>query len=258
MRRALKRVRRMPPAVLVGLGAVIAVLLVWGGVEAYRTYDYVQHDNEFCLSCHLMVEPYERFAQSAHRDLGCKACHRPTLVTRSSMALTQVLENPDSLETHAEVPNDVCIECHVEGDPGRWRSIAASAGHRVHFESDDPVLADVQCVGCHSSSLHEFAATDQTCGQAGCHENQRIQLGAMGALTIHCATCHTFNAAVAHASIDSASAALQPQREECMSCHAMRTRLADFPLAADDPHGGQCSACHDPHAQAEPRDAFGT
>jgi nitrate/TMAO reductase-like tetraheme cytochrome c subunit len=86
----------MPPALLVAMGAGLAVLLVWGGIEAYRTYDYVQHDNEFCLSCHLMVEPYERFARSAHAELGCKACHQPTLVTRSTMALTQILENPDS------------------------------------------------------------------------------------------------------------------------------------------------------------------
>ena len=70
-----ERLRQVPPVLLVGLGAVLAALLVWGGVEAYRTYDYVQHDNDFCLSCHLMVDPYERFARSAHADLGCNHEH---------------------------------------------------------------------------------------------------------------------------------------------------------------------------------------
>ncbi|HEX6133209.1 MAG TPA: cytochrome c3 family protein, partial [Longimicrobiales bacterium] len=256
LQRLRRRIRRVPPLLLVVLGAVVAVLMVWGAVEAYRAYDYVQHDNDFCLSCHLMVEPYERFARSAHRELGCKACHRPTLVTRSTMALTQVLENPDTLEAHAEVPNDVCVECHVEGDPQSWRNVAATAGHRIHLESGDPALADLECVECHSTSVHEFAPSDRTCGQAGCHENQDIQLGGMGALTIHCATCHTFTEPVAEVAEDSVRLALQPQREECLSCHAMRTRLGDFPLEVDDPHGGMCGACHNPHAQAEPAEAF--
>ena len=250
------RVRRIPAVLLVAIGAGLVALAVWAGVELYRTYDYVQHDNDFCLSCHLMVDPFERFAQSAHRDLGCKACHRPTIVTRSTMALTQILENPDSLEAHAEVPNAVCIECHVEGNPEDWRNVASSAGHRVHLESEDASLEGLECVQCHSTTVHEFTASDRTCGQAGCHENQDIQLGGMGALTIHCATCHTFNAPVESVSSDSVQLALRPQREECLSCHAMRERLADFPLAADDPHGGMCGACHNPHAQTEPSQAF--
>lgn len=256
--RAFGWVRRLPPALLVAAGAVIAVLLVWGGIEAYQTYDYVQHDNEFCLSCHLMVEPYERFARSEHADLGCKACHQPTLVARSTMALTQILQNPDSLTAHAHVPNAVCIECHVDGDPGKWSNIAASAGHRVHFESDDASIDELECVKCHSSAIHEFTATDQTCGQAGCHENQRIQLGAMGALTIHCAACHSFNAQVAAESTDSAQLALEPQRDQCLGCHAMEVRLAKFPIPDVDPHAGMCASCHNPHEQTESAQAFDT
>jgi hypothetical protein len=80
----------------------------------------------------------------------------------------------------------------------------------------------------------------------------------MGDLTIHCATCHAFDAQVSDAPADSVQLALRPQREECLSCHAMRARLTDFPLAADDPHGGTCGACHDPHAQTEPAQAFDT
>jgi hypothetical protein len=248
------RLSRLPPAALIALAAVAVAGVVVGGVLLYRTYDYVQHDNEFCMSCHLMRDPFDRFAQSAHRGLGCKACHQPTMAVRTQMALTQILEAPDEIQTHAEVPNRVCEECHIRGDPQRWQLISASAGHRVHMESTDPSLRDVTCVQCHSSSLHEFAATDRTCAQAGCHEAVEVRLGRMGALTIHCASCHDFNAVVAaDVSADTLAVALRPQREQCLSCHAMRSMMRDFP--EDDPHAGACGACHDPHAQTTPAQA---
>jgi cytochrome c553 len=31
----------------------------------------------------------------------------------------------------------------------------------------------------------------------------------------------------------------------------MQVRLANFPLAADDPHAGMCASCHNPHDQRE-------
>jgi len=248
-----KRLSALSPLVLVAMGAVLVAGLAAGGVFAYRSYNYIQHDNDFCMSCHLMQDPYERFARSAHRDLGCKACHQPTFAQRSSMAMTQVLENPDSLSQHAEVPNEVCEDCHVRGDPDEWLLISQSVGHRIHLESSDSVLEGLKCVECHSTSLHEFAASDRTCGQAGCHESTGITLGGMGALTIHCATCHDFNAPAPAISADSLAGSLSPQREECLSCHAMRQMVTDIP--ADDPHGGRCGACHNPHEQSRPADA---
>ena len=184
-KRVRDRVLRLPPAALIAIAAILVAVLAVGGVTLYRTYDYVQHDNDFCLSCHLMRDPYERFAQSAHRDMGCKACHQPTMVTRTTMALTQIIEQPADLKTHAEVPNERCTECHVDGDPAKWEQISRSAGHRVHLESDQPQLQGLNCVQCHSSTVHEFATTDKTCGQAGCHEATKVQLGKMGQLTIH-------------------------------------------------------------------------
>jgi hypothetical protein len=204
-----------------------------------------------------MVEPYEAFAQSAHRGLGCKACHQPTFTERGRMALSQVLVDPAEIGSHAEVPNAVCAGCHVEGDPERWRIISRSAGHRVHLESEDSTLQGLMCVECHSSSIHEFAATSRTCGQSGCHEDTRIQLGGMGDFTIHCVTCHNFTQPVPDSlPVRLARGGLQPGREECLTCHAMRVLLADLP--ADEPHGRVCGACHDPHAQESPREAEGT
>lgn len=218
-------------------------------------YNYVQHDNEFCLTCHLMADPYDRFARSQHRDLGCKACHQPTPVTRAKMALTQIVENPDTLVTHAEVPNERCEECHVKGNPRDWQIISKTAGHRVHLESNSPTLQGLQCVECHSTSLHEFSTTDKTCGQSGCHEGVTIQLGKMSKLTLHCAACHDFSRPVRQAG-DAQQVAdgtlLQPQAQDCLACHAMRQRVQ---MPANDPHNGECGACHNPHEQKTPSEA---
>jgi nitrate/TMAO reductase-like tetraheme cytochrome c subunit len=236
--------------VMAGVGA--------GGFYAYQTYDYVQHDNDFCMSCHLMQEPFERFAESAHQGLGCKACHQPTLIARSEMALTQIVENPAEISAHAEVPNERCAHCHIEGDPQKWRLIAASAGHKVHLESKDPSLQGLQCVQCHSTSVHEFAPIDRTCAQSGCHEDKKILLAGMSDLTIHCAGCHSFLAPVDLSETadslrsDGLDAAILPDQEECFSCHAMRA-LVEMPNP--DPHRGVCAACHNPHEQRTPAEA---
>jgi nitrate/TMAO reductase-like tetraheme cytochrome c subunit len=249
---------RLSLPLLALIGVVVAAGVGAGGFYAYQTYDYVQHDNDFCMSCHLMSEPYELFAESAHQGLGCKACHQPTLVQRSAMALTQIVENPEEISAHAEVPNERCRECHVEGDPEKWRIIANSAGHKAHLESDDPRLSGLQCVECHSTSVHEFAPIDRTCAQSGCHEDRRLQLAGMSDLTIHCAACHSFVAPVVPDSMVVGSgrsgidAAVLPDTEECFSCHVMRTLVA---MPDPDPHRGSCAACHNPHEQAEPADA---
>lgn len=245
-----RRLASLSGPALAGLIVAGVVLVAGAATLGYRTYDWVEHDNEFCLSCHLMVEPYELFAESAHADLGCKQCHMPTFTARSQMALTQVLQNPDSLTAHAEVPNSKCESCHVDGDPDEWENIANTAGHRVHFESDDPELGDLACVRCHSTSLHEFAATDQTCAQSGCHTDVEVRLGRMSDLTIHCASCHAFNRDVADG--PALATPLRPQGSECLSCHQMQL-LVEMP--DDEPHEQSCGTCHNPHEQTTPQQA---
>ncbi|HSH76124.1 MAG TPA: NapC/NirT family cytochrome c [Longimicrobiales bacterium] len=247
------RAGRLSPPVLAVIGVLIAGGVAGGGYYAYRTYEYVQYDNDFCMSCHLMAEPFEQFARSAHQGLGCKACHRPNPLERGQMGLTAIVDDPEVISVHAEVPNETCAECHIGGDPAAWRIIANSAGHRVHLESEE--LTGLQCVECHSTSIHEFAPTDRTCAQSACHEDNVMRLGAMGELTVHCAACHTFVAPAAERPGilgDELDAAMLPDFDECLSCHVMRTLVS---MPDPDPHEGGCAACHNPHEQTEPAQA---
>ncbi|UCC26249.1 MAG: hypothetical protein JSU98_03925 [Gemmatimonadales bacterium] len=245
--------RSLPTPFVIFTALVAVSLFLAGSVTAYRTFDYIEHDNDFCMSCHLMAQPFERFASSAHRDLGCKACHKPSFVGRTQMALTQVVENPEEINAHAEVPNDKCASCHIDGDREKWALVARSAGHRAHLESEDPNLQGLQCVQCHSSGVHEFAATDRTCGQSGCHDDVTVRLGRMGDFTIHCVACHSFNSVVqVDADRAAAQTALAPSSNECLSCHAMRTLVEMLP---DEPHAQVCSTCHNPHEQSIPAEA---
>ncbi len=251
------RILTLPTGLKVVLGTVLLAVVGVASVLMYEAYDYVQHDNQFCLECHLMQDPFEQFAQSAHRGLGCKACHRPNILERSEMGLAQIVENPDSIRVHAHVSNDICAECHIKGNPDEWRLVANTAGHRIHLESDDPALQGLNCVECHSSGVHQFTPTDQTCGQGGCHESTEIRLGKMADLTIHCATCHDFARPVPVGDTPGEVAtALRPEATECLSCHQMRAMMPNLP--PDEPHNAECGACHNPHEQSTPQEAVQT
>ena len=104
--------------------------------------------------------------------------------------------------------------------------------------------------------MHEFAATDKTCAQSGCHEEVEVRLGKMGDFTIHCVACHSFNSVVqTDSELSDARAALAPSRNECLSCYAMRALVEVIP---EEAHGQVCSTCHNPHEQLAPADAART
>lgn len=249
--RMLARWRGLRRGTRVFLISTAAVLAIGAGVGGYQAYDYIEHDNTFCVSCHTMADPYRRFAGSEHSKIVCHDCHKASLVERTSMVVIQVARRPQEVRpgTHAKVPNEVCVACHVDGDSTRWRQIQETAGHRVHLLSQDSALRGLQCIACHGGTeLHSFASVDQTCARSGCHTNSRIRLGRMGDLSIYCATCHDFLASTSAISMDSLGRALTPQAQQCLSCHQMRQRLGAMEIA-NDPHRGVCGDCHNPHTQ---------
>jgi len=250
----LKSWRRLTPAWRIGLGAGVAVVVAGASVAGYRQWHYMQHDNRFCTSCHLMVDPFQRFSRSAHARLECHNCHEGRLPEQLHQLWMTAVEHPTAIGRHARVPNEVCAKCHITGDSTKWKIIAATAGHRIHLESKDPRLKGMRCVECHGVSLHEFAPVDRTCGRSGCHDHNTIHLGRMGQLTeLHCTTCHNFLAQARTFAVDSLGKPLTPAAAQCLSCHAMQQKMARMDIGRD-PHNGVCGDCHNPHTQTKPQD----
>ena len=250
----LERWGRLAPKWRIAALAGVTLVLVVASVAGYRQWHYMQHDNRFCTTCHLMQDPFQRFSRSVHSTLECHNCHEGRIPEQLHQLWLTVVERPSAIGRHARVPNEVCARCHIQGDSTRWKIIAATAGHRIHLESKDPRLAGMRCVECHGVSLHEFAPVDRTCLQKGCHEANTIRLGKMGQLTeLHCTTCHNFLASAPGLAVDSLGKPLTPRAAQCLSCHAMQTQIKGLDIA-HDPHGGVCGDCHNPHTQTKPQD----
>lgn len=242
------------------LASLAAVLIVAGTALGWQTWSYMHEDNDFCMSCHVMDVPFERFTTSEHAELQCHDCHRQSVAASARQVYMWVAERPDEIGPHAPVPNAICAECHIVEDPdSTWQRISATAGHRVHLESDS--LAGLMCVNCHGVEVHRFVPVDETCGQSGCHSSEKTQivLGSMAGQTgFHCVTCHRFTAAVPeHAARDTARAALVPAEQECLSCHGMEKVVTGL-VSGEEPHDAVCGICHNPHTQESPEIAAQT
>jgi hypothetical protein len=257
-----------------GMIAVLALVVLAAAGLGYRAKTFVETDNRFCSGCHIFVATGEPWIPSdtgsytlvnrmegKHDSLSCHSCHElKPLKEAVKMVWWMSGVREEEIPPHARVPRAVCENCHVQGDAKeRWQEIAATAGHRVHLESDSIALDKVECLTCHVQEVHRFLPVNTTCTQKGCHENTTIVLGDMAqktvALEAHCTTCHEFTAEVPKlATRDSAAGTLVPGDQECMSCHQMQSRLTSFD-PAKDPHNGTCGMCHDPHAQREVQEA---
>ncbi len=244
----------------VALGAVVLILIAGTAATGTATWNYTQHSNDFCTGCHVMNPAFQRFSseENKHAKLSCHDCHQQPLSASTRQLYLWVAERPERIGKHAKVPDRVCRTCHVTGDTAKWQHIAATAGHRVHLESDSSALDKIQCVTCHGQEVHRFAPPKETCGQSGCHKPAEtdIVLGKMATQTMrHCTSCHDFTADVpALATRDSAAGTLVPGKPKCLGCHEMRRVLADFD-EGKDPHGGKCGTCHNPHTQKRPSEA---
>lgn len=267
-------------------GAVGLVLLVTAGL-GYKGYDYMMNDSRFCTGCHIFV-PSGQVVQVAdtgdftilsslrgkHDTINCHSCHTFHLfgeATKMVLWMSGVrYQHVEAGEKkagprHGAVPRETCENCHKQGAAKEtWQAIAATAGHRVHLESDSAsakLVQGAECLTCHAQTAHAFVPADSTCSQDGCHltDEIEIRLGKMSeAVGMHCLACHQFTREVpALAGLDSARGTMRPAQGQCLDCHEMQERLVGFDPARD-PHGGQCGMCHNPHTQVAPRDALKT
>ena len=241
--------------VWVGVAVVAIGALVVGGAYAFRTWNYVEHDDEYCTTCHQTEDTFDRFSQSEHSELNCRECHEQS----TSTSLRWVFSRPEDPGPHGQVPPGVCAECHITEDPdSTWQRISATMGHRVHLEADTSALQGVVCVTCHGAELHRFVPANATCGQSGCHDPSKtdVVLGEMAGQTgFHCVTCHQFTGPVPEqAPLEAVRTAFVPSLAQCGSCHEMENVLRGLDPEID-PHNAVCGTCHNPHTQEAPAEA---
>lgn len=255
------RTRDRPAKIALATVAGVAVL-VGAGAGGYGFW-YMEHENDFCLGCHVMNPSWAKFQKSEHSKLGCHDCHRQSQVANARQLVMWIAERPDEIPKHGKVPTRICAECHIQkpGSDSTWKRIIATAGHRVHMASNDTALKNVQCVTCHGVEVHAFQPVDQTCAQSGCHTDTKakIVLGKMaGQTSLHCTGCHQFTRPVAeNISIDSTKKAGQAGASQCLDCHEMRQQMKGFDPSADK-HAGLCGNCHNPHTDKTPEASWKT
>ncbi len=242
----------------IALVSAFAVVSLSGAGTGLVGYHYMMHDNDFCQSCHIMDTAWNRFQVSAHKSLTCHDCHRQPIWVSSIELYWWVLERRMAVPAHDKVPTKVCAECHMQtvGDSSR-KNVMLTAGHVVHLKSDSSALRNVQCTTCHGRDFHKFTPNNATCAQSGCHTDKKVKLGAMStAGFMHCTVCHSFRNRVKDTTdVAKASKSMSPTSIQCYGCHEMTDRMKKFDLTSD-PHRGGCGTCHNPHKQAEPKDAL--
>lgn len=250
-------VTRSPGARIAMVGA-LALVLIAAGLAGTASWNYMQHDNDFCSSCHVMEGPWNKFASDAgkHSVLQCHDCHQQSIIASTRELLLWVANKPEKIPEHSPVPNARCEACHNTQEDELWTRVAETAGHRTHLESDSTALAEVQCVTCHGAEVHAFIPASRTCGTSGCHADLEIKLGKMAEQTaLHCNQCHQFTAEVPRlATRDSAAGTMRPGQAQCLACHEMQRVLTGY-VEALEPHNSTCGTCHNPHTQETPEAA---
>ncbi|MBL0172051.1 MAG: hypothetical protein IPP90_15270 [Gemmatimonadaceae bacterium] len=246
-----------------GLAGIAGFMLLGAGGVGYAGNHYMQHDNDFCVGCHVMGDAWTAFQRSEHRKLQCHDCHRQSMLVSAKQLVSWVAEKPQDIPKHSKVPTNVCKECHAQSaSDSSWKRIVATAGHRLHMNSDSSALKGVACVTCHGQEVHRFVPVDKTCGQTNCHatKDTKINLGKMaGQTSQHCTGCHTFTRVVPeNISMDSTRKYLiaNGSPESCFGCHEMKSKLKGFEAKNDRGHNGVCGTCHNPHKQTEPKQAY--
>lgn len=210
------------------VGFLVLMAMIAGGIPLYKTYRYVEHDVNFCQSCHIMKKAFTTWGQNAHKGVNCKICHVQDMPGRMAMALRAAIGKED-VGPHAKLDRTVCEQCHLNTKAAVTKNVLGTVGHEKHV-----IKNGMQCVTCHFGKLHNTKTTAENCQT--CHMKSRIdETSAMSGLS--CTDCHAFLAKTKN------TKSLKPTKESCFACHEQK----EF-SPPKSPMQFECSVCHKPHS----------
>ena len=215
--------------VSIPVGLVLIAGIATGAYFLVDFYSYMQDDPEFCQTCHVMEDSWDRWATSEHSEVGCHECHHQSMLDSAGQLFNFIFTRTERIEKHASVQDEYCGNCHESGDP-EWRQIAATAGHSRHSEEEN-----IACMRCHATTVHRFEPPGVLCEI--CHIEQSMEVNRMDPM--HCPVCHEFLAPGDEP---------LPTRSTCLDCH--ETIASHVTWSADDPMQYPCGDCHLPHEAA--------
>lgn len=216
----------------------LIVLISIFATLGYLAYDYTEHNPNFCATCHIMEESFNKWKVSAHKGVNCHTCHQLPYAERAQLVVSFIIKRPHEIPPrHGKiiVPYNICFTCHFEGKAPKAELISKTVGHKKHFFDER-----IECTKCHGTKLHEFLPEEGFC--SGCHKGIVIHGSVMKDFS--CLTCHDFMSKEVNSLI--------PARTVCLSCHKEMHPKAMFPEAADAIMRFNCNQCHDPHERIRP------
>jgi len=238
--------------------AVVVSLLVMGlGGWALHRDTTGADATPWCTSCHGDDGSLDSLAAGGHEEVDCAVCHEAQVPERARAGFARIMGANVPADHRAEARSS-CSGCHVGPGATAEARMDGLAVHESHpgvraFMGEEPREADDEvtlCTACHAAEAHAFAPGEEGCMAAGCHTEALVTLGAMAHESLACADCHALDATVESAD----SAFLRPTATECLACHAMQEVRPDA-ATSTDPHGNDCSACHQPHRQEDVSEA---
>lgn len=243
------------------IAVLMLVMIIGGGIVAFKFYDFTQNNPKFCVSCHLMQPAYDTWEASEHKSLNCHDCHHLSIPEQNKLLISFILHRPATVpDRHGKVivPWKFCIQCHWEKNDkfAEAKPINDSRMHAKHV-----FMEKIECVKCHGYRTHQFTAEERFCTK--CHQGKEVHGTGMEKLA--CLNCHTDR-----------TPDLKPGPNKCLYCHGgedvRKELLADKTLDVThyqpdektikkatkisrtnkSPMQFFCYTCHKPHTSARP------
>lgn len=187
---------------------------------------YYTSKPKVCASCHLMEPIYQRWTQSAHKDVECYACHaEPGFAGAVQAKISGVRELMITLlnleaRPQATVKNERCQSCHQQWPAELKNMPGIIYNHEKHSRG-------YNCTLCHSGVAHGSRVRLKMKDCLACH---RVK-GAGNAPVDDCLKCHRDPNSLKPRNHQEPAWAITHGREyrrdknNCLACHRPATNL---------------------------------